>query len=131
MKIIVSLFSLWAVLIGFWPGDAGAQTAAPYPCAFPLAGNPLSVAPGGAAARAAMIKRIKCLQATGQLPAAGAAAAGRGIVTVDPPGSTSSSPSAITPDGTIAGSYSDANGVHASCVAPAAALRPSTRRAPP
>jgi hypothetical protein len=114
MKIIVriSLFSLWAALIGFWPGDAGAQIGAPYPCVFPLAENPLGMAPGGAAARAAMmIKRTKCLQATGQLPAAGAAAAGGGFVTVDPPGSTSSSPSAITPDGTIAGYYSDADGV--------------------
>jgi uncharacterized membrane protein len=111
MKIIVTLFSLWAALIGFWPGDAGAQTGAPNPCAFPLAGNPLGVAPGGAAARAAMIKRIKCLQATGQLPAAGAAGAGGGFVTIDPPGSTSSGASAITPDGTIAGSYSDADGV--------------------
>jgi hypothetical protein len=112
MKIIVTLFLFCAALIGFWPGDAGAQTGAPNPCAFPLAGNPLGVASGGAAARAAMIKRIKCLQATGQLPAAGAAAAGGGIVTVDPPGSTSSSPTAITPDGTIAGSYVDADGGH-------------------
>ena len=51
------------------------------------------------------------MRATGHAPATGAQATSGSFVTVDPPGSTSTTPSGITPNGTIAGYYSDANGV--------------------
>jgi hypothetical protein len=114
MKTMVKifLFSLWAELIGFWPGGADAQVSALGPCRLASPGGILGLAPGGAAARAAMIKRtIKCLQATGRAPATGAPSGGGRFVTFDPPGSTSTTPSGITPDGTITGSYTDASGV--------------------
>jgi hypothetical protein len=108
----IFLFSLWAALIGLWSGGADAQVGALGPCRLASPGGILGLAPGGAAARAAMIKRtIKCLQATGQLPATGAPAGSGRFVTIDPPGSTSTTPSGITPDGTIAGYYADASGV--------------------
>jgi hypothetical protein len=114
MKTIlkISLFSLGAALIGFWPGGAGAQIGAPGRCGLASPGGILGLAPGGAAARAAMIKRtLKCLQATGQAPTKGSPGAGGQFVTFDPPGSTSTTPSGITPDGTITGYYSDTSGV--------------------
>jgi hypothetical protein len=105
-SIRISLFSLGAALIGFWPADASAQAGARGPCGFP------SALPGGAVARAAAIRQtVQCLKATGQAPAKGAPAGRGSFVTVDPPGSTSTAPSAITPDGTIAGYYSDTGGV--------------------
>jgi hypothetical protein len=112
LSLRIFLLSFWAVFAGVWPQDAGAQAVAVSPCAFPLAGNILGVSPGGAAARAAMIKRtVRCLQATGQWPATSAPATAESFVTIDPPGSTSTTPSAITPDRTIVGLYSDAAGV--------------------
>ena len=110
MKTIlkISLFSLGAALIGFWPGGAGAQIGAPGRCGLASPGGILGLAPGGAAARAAMIKRtLKCLQATGQAPTKGSPGAGGQFVTFDPPGSTWTIPSGITPDGTITGYYCD------------------------
>ena len=107
----IFLFSLGAVLIGFWPAGADAEAGLLGPCGLAWRGSVLGLAPGGAA-HAAMIKRtLKCLQAAGQAPAAGSPGAGGQLVTFDPPGSTSTSPSGITPDGTIAGYYSDASGV--------------------
>jgi hypothetical protein len=114
MKTIlrIFLFSLWAALIGFWPGGAGAQIGALGRCGLASSGGVLGLAPGSAAAHAAMIKRtLKCLQATGQAPAKGSPGAGGRFVTFDPPGSTSTIPSGITPDGTITGYYSDTSGV--------------------
>jgi uncharacterized membrane protein len=60
-----------------------------------------------------MIKRtLKCLQgASGQASAAASPAAGGQFVTFDPPGSTGTTPSGITNDGTIIGSYADASGM--------------------
>ena len=111
-SIRIFLFSLGTALIGFWPAGAGAQTNALARYGLGSPGGILGLAPGGPAARAAMIKRtIKCLQATGQLPATGAPAGSGRFVTIDPPGSTSTAPSGITPDGTIAGYYADASGV--------------------
>ena len=101
----ISLFSIGAALIGFWPGGANAQVSGLWRCGVASPGSVLGLAPGGAAARAATIKRIKCLQATGQVPATGAPATGGQFVTFDPPGSTLTIPSGITPDGTIAGYY--------------------------
>jgi hypothetical protein len=111
-SIRISLFSVGAALIGFWPAGADAQTDALARCALGSPGTIFRPAPGGGAAPAAMIKRtLKCLQATGQAPAAGPAGVGGQFVTFDPPGSTSTWPSGITPDGTIAGFYNDASGV--------------------
>jgi len=112
-SIRISLFSLAAALIGFWPAGAGAQTDPLVRCGLGSPGHLLGLAPGGAAARAAMVKRtLKCLQgASGRAPAAGPAGAGGQFVTFDPPGSTSTTPAGITPDGTITGYYSDADGV--------------------
>jgi hypothetical protein len=112
MKTSIRIFlcSLGAALIGFWPAGADAQTGALVRCGLASPGSILG------AARAAMIKRtIKCLQATGQAPAAGPAGVGGQFVTFDPPGSTSTTPVGITPDGTIAGYYCDT----AACVAQA------------
>jgi hypothetical protein len=114
MKTInrIFLFSLGAALIGFWPGGADAQVGAPGPCGLGSPGSILGLAPGGVRAPAAMVKRtLKCLQATGQAPAAASAGVGGRFVAFDPPGSTSTSPQGITPDGTITGSYTDASGV--------------------
>ena len=114
MKTILRIFafSFWVALLGFWPGDGMAQTGALGPCALPSPGNILGLLPGGAAARAAIIKRtILCLKATGQAPATGAPATGGRFVMIDPPGSTGTTPSGITGDGTSTGSYTDASGV--------------------
>jgi hypothetical protein len=108
MKTIVRIFllSLWAALIGFWPAGADAQVGAIGRCGLGSPGGILGL--GGAGARAAMIKRtIKCLQATGQAPATGSPGTGGRFVTFDPPGSTSTTPTGITPDGTIVGWYCD------------------------
>jgi hypothetical protein len=102
MKTIlrISALSLWAALIGSWPADAAAQAGARGPCGFPLA------LPGGAVARAATMRQtVLCLKATGQAPATGAPAGGGSFVTVDPPGSLWTTPTGITPDGTITGFY--------------------------
>ena len=114
MKTIlrIFLFSLWAALIGFWPADAAAQAGRLGPCALPLPGYIFGPLPGGAASRAAMIKRsIKCLRASGEAPAAGAAAGSGRFITFDPPGSAFTNPSGIGPDGTVIGYYTDAGGV--------------------
>ena len=114
MKTIVRifLFSLSAALIGFWPRGADAQVGALGPCWLASPGGMFGLAPGHAAARAAMIKRtIKCLQTTGRAPATGARPGSGQFVRFDPPGSTSTLPSGITPDGTITGSYTDVSGV--------------------
>jgi hypothetical protein len=104
----IFLFSLGATLIGYWPASADAQTGALGRCGLASSGSILGLAPGGMGARAAMIKRtLKCLQATGQVPTTGAPATGGSFVTFDPPGSTWTVPSGITPDGTITGSYCD------------------------
>ena len=106
------MFSLGTALIGYWPAGAGAQTGPLARCGLASPGNLLGLAPGGGAARAAMIKRtLKCLQATGQAPAAGSPGVGGQFVTFDPPGSTSTTPAGISPDGTITGYYNDASGV--------------------
>ena len=113
MKTIPRIFSfsLWAIVVGFWPADAMAQAPGLGPCAFPSLGSIFGFLPGGPAAPAAMMKRtILCLQATGQVAAAGPPAAGERFITIDPPGSTSTTPSGIADDGTIAGFYSDARG---------------------
>ena len=108
MKTSIRIFSLGAALIGFWPAGAGAQTDPLARCGLASPGSILGLAPGGGAARAAMIKRtLKCLQATGQAPAAGPQGDGGQFVTFDPPGSTFTVPAGITPDGTIAGYYCD------------------------
>ena len=104
-SIRIFLFSLGAGLIGFGPAGADAQTSALMRCG--LAGSILRPAPGGPSAHAAMMRTLKCLQGTGQAPAAGPQGAGGQFVTFDPPGSTLTSPQAIAPDGTIAGQYCD------------------------
>ena len=108
-SIRISLFSLAAALIGFWPAGAGAQTDPLVRCGLGSPGSLLGLAPSGAAAHAAMIQRtLKCLQgASGRAPAAGPAGAGGQFVTFDPPGSTFTSPQGIT----ITGFYTDAKGV--------------------
>jgi hypothetical protein len=108
MKTILRafLFSLWFGMIGLWAPDATAQSGGLGPCTLPLQRSVLGLLPGGAAGHAAMIKRtMQCLQATGQAPAGGAPAGSGSFVTIDPPGSTLTIPSGITPDGTIAGYY--------------------------
>jgi hypothetical protein len=112
MKTIVRIFLFSAALISFWPAGADAQTGALGPCELASPGGILAPAPGGAGARAAMIKRtLKCLQATGQAPAKASPGAGGQFVTFDPPASTSTTPTGITPDETIAGYYTDTGGV--------------------
>jgi hypothetical protein len=114
MKTIIRilLISLGVVLIGFWSADANAQTAALGRCGLASPGSVFGLPPGGAANHVGMIRRtLKCLQATGQTPAKGAPGVGGRFVTFDPPGSTSTSPSGITPEGTITGYYIDASGV--------------------
>jgi uncharacterized membrane protein len=108
----ISLFSVGAALVGCWAAGADAQTSALGRCGLaPSAGSIPGLAPGGAGAHAAMIKRtLKCLQATGRAPAAGPAGGGGRFVTFDPPGSTATEPTGITPDGTITGFYADAGG---------------------
>src|SRR5262245_52370165 len=65
-----------------------------------------------------------------QQAASGAAANVGTFITFDPPGSTSTTPSGITPDGVVTGYYVDASGVtHGFLRAPMGASRPSTRRA--
>jgi hypothetical protein len=112
-SIKISLFSLGAALIGFWPAGANAQGDRLVRCGLVSPRSLLGLAPGGAAAHAAMIKRtLKCLQgASGQASDAASPAAGGQFVTFDPPGSTGTTPSGITNDGTIIGSYADASGV--------------------
>jgi uncharacterized membrane protein len=114
MKTMVKIFSfsLWAALVGFWPGGADAQVGARGPCGLASTGVIPGLAPGGAAARIAMMKgTIECLQVTGRAPATGAPPGSGQFVTFDPPGSTSTLPSGITSNGTITGSYTDASGV--------------------
>jgi hypothetical protein len=114
MKTIarIFLFSFWAALIGFWPAGADAQAGALARCGLGSPGSLLGLAPGGPGARAAIIKRaIKCLQATGGAPARGSPGVGGQFITFDPPGSTLTLASGITPDGTITGYYTDASGV--------------------
>jgi uncharacterized membrane protein len=107
----IFLFSLGAALTGLWPAGADAQTSALGRCGLASRGSGLGLPPGGAT-HASMIKRtLKCLQTTGQAPAAGSAGAGGQFVTFDPPGSTATEPTGITPDGTITGFYTDAGGV--------------------
>jgi hypothetical protein len=110
-SIRIFLFSVGTALIGFWPAGAGAnaQTDRLVRCALASPRSLLGLAPGGAAARAAMIERtLKCLQGTsGEAPAAASAGAGGQFVTFDPPGSTFTSPQGIT----ITGFYTDAKGV--------------------
>jgi hypothetical protein len=114
-NIRISLFSLGAALIGFWPAgaEANAQTDRLVRCGLVSPKSLFGLAPSGPGARAAMIQRtLKCLQgATGQASAAASPAAGGQFVTFDPPGSTSTTPQGITPDGTITGYYNDAKGV--------------------
>jgi hypothetical protein len=112
-SIRISLFSLGAALVGFWPAGAGAQVSALQRCALASPGSLLGLAPSGAAAHAAMIQRtLKCLQgANGQAPAAASAGVGGQFVTFDPPRSTNTTPTGITPDGTITGYYNDAGGM--------------------
>ena len=108
----IFLFSLGAALTGFWLGAADAEAGVLGPCGLASPGGIFGLASGGAGARAAMIMRtIKCLQATGQAPHTGSHGGGGRFVTFDPPGSTSTTPSGITPEGTITGSYADASGV--------------------
>ena len=112
MKTIsrIFLFSLGAALTGFWLGAADAEAGVLERCGLGSPGGIFGLALGGAGARAAMIKRtIKCLQ--GQAPRDGSHGGGGRFVTFDPPGSTSTTPAGITPDGTITGSYADASGV--------------------
>ena len=112
MKTIarIFLFSLGAALTGFWLGAADAEAGVLERCGLGSPGGIFGLALGGAGARAAIIKRtIKCLQ--GQVPRDGSHGGGGQFVTFDPPGSTSTTPSGITPDGTITGSYADASGV--------------------
>jgi hypothetical protein len=114
MKTILRIFSfaLWVILVGLWPADAAAQVGGIGPCVSPSLGNIFGPLPGGAAVRAAMIKRtIRCLRASGQAPATGAAAGNGRFITFDPPGSTFTNPSAIAADRTITGYYIDASGV--------------------
>jgi hypothetical protein len=114
-SIRIFLFSLGTALVGFWPGGAelNAPTDRLVRCGLVSPRSLLGLVPGGAAARAAMIQRtLKCLQgASGQAPAAASAGVGGQFVTFDPPGSTSTLPTGITPEGTIAGNYTDASGV--------------------
>jgi len=106
------LFSLGAALIGFGPAGAGEQGGPLGRCGLGSLGGVFGPAPGDAGARAAMIKRtIKCLQAAGKMPHTASHGGGGRFVTFDPPGSASTTPSGITPEGTITGSYADASGV--------------------
>ena len=133
-SIRISLFSLGAAFIGFWPAGANAQTDPLARCALGSPGTIFRPAPGGPGARAAMIQRtLKCLQgATGQAPAAGSAGVGGQFVTFDPPGSTSTTPQGITPMGrSQAFTTTPAACSTASSVTAMAALRLSIRRTAP
>lgn len=112
MKVSVGVLSvsLVAVLIGSWPTDTAAQATPVSACASSFAGR-LSASLGGVASRATVVRRPRpCLPATGALPPRGAPASGDHYITFDPPGSTFTVPSGITPDGTIAGYFADASG---------------------
>jgi hypothetical protein len=104
-RTMLAAAALGAALVGFWPAGPNAQASALGRCGVTSAGSFLEFAPGGATARGAIIKRlIKCLQATGHLPAGGPRGTER-FITLDPPGSTFTTPTGITPDGTIVGLY--------------------------
>ena len=113
MKVNLRVLSvlLLTVLIGSWPTHSSAQAASPAACALSSGGN-IPGSFGGMAFRATVLRRtFQCLHASGKLPATGAPATGNRFITFDPPGSTSTWPSGITPDGTIAGYFFDGSGM--------------------
>ncbi len=110
MKAILQVFSFLAcaILTGFSPAGAATQAAGPGACAFLGRGMTLGFSPMGALSRFALLQRtIRCLQSHAQhaAPAANPAADGAQFVTFDPPGSTLTMPSGITPEGVITGYF--------------------------
>jgi uncharacterized membrane protein len=120
MKAILRIvsFLVCASFVVFCPIHASAQSSGANACAF-LAGR---IAPGipRPGAPLSVLQQVvrsqlyfRCLQSHAQhaAPAANAAAQVGTFTTFDPPGSTFTLPSGITPDGVITGYYADASGV--------------------
>jgi len=101
-----------AAICLFAPAPATAQSPAAEACAFLGRGLTFDFSPGGGGRAALRQRTVRCLQSRAKSTiSATAPADGAGFTTFDPPGSTFTVPSAITPDGEIAGYFTDASGL--------------------